>query len=259
MNQLADLWRRMGFHVVGPAELEAVDDEGDLQPIGQQSAHVMFADHYLELTSVTHPKPGHHLERFFDAPKGLRLILLNSSDIEKDQAFCADTGLNPGDVHNAARKLEYGECGTARFRWFGLPDAQFPDALVCFVEHLTPERVFDSAQCQHANTASRLTRLGWVGDRIPENYQRLEGTAGNRESTQVETLPPSEMGRLLKTPRTDLSPWAVLGINVHDPDSLKRLLEENGVPFETHGSRTVVQPDATGGLLLVFESLVGSC
>ncbi len=259
VNRLADQWRGMGFYVVGPAELEAVDEAGESHAMGQQSAHVMFADHYLELTSVTSPQPGHHLQRFFDAPKGIRLILLRSPDITADQQRCSAAGLQPGAVQDASRKLDHGARGSASFRWFALPADQFADALVCFVEHLTPEKVFDPDQRQHPNSATGITRIGWLGDDLPENYHQLHSANPIGASTSVMTLPQSELESLIKTHPAELSPWAVLGVHVEDPGLLQRLLEENHVPHQRSGSRFIVQPKATGGVLVVFESKHGSC
>ena len=96
-SRMAECWRRLGFHVVGPADLKS-GARGDEQELGQRSAHIMFPGDYIELTSVNPPRPDHHLARFFDRPLGIRLMILASRDIGSDHHRCQQAGLEPGDV-----------------------------------------------------------------------------------------------------------------------------------------------------------------
>ena len=57
IDALVDEFRGLGFSIVGPAELTAIDADGTQRGLGQHSAHIMFADTYIELTSVVEPLP----------------------------------------------------------------------------------------------------------------------------------------------------------------------------------------------------------
>ena len=159
IRALVEEFRDLGFNVVGPEELKAVDADGVERSLNQHSAHVMFADSYIELTSVTRATPDHHLAAYLRPPWGLRLLILGSDDIDSSRARAESNGLAPGAVQHAQREIQYGSGGTARFRWFALPSEGGGEALVACAQHDTPERVFQPVACAHRNSATTITTL----------------------------------------------------------------------------------------------------
>lgn len=237
----------LGFSIVGPAELTAVDASGKRVGLGQRSAHIMFADDYVELTAVDLPAAGHHLEQFLHPPWGIRLLLLSSDDIEHAHAQCRQRRLEPGEVQRASRHIDYGQGGEAGFRWFGLPPVDWPDALVAYVEHLTRERVFDPGVCEHPNGALNLTRLYYRGADLADRYRKLDGTGPHN----IEIVKPGSEEEMLGFRLERTTPFTGVGIGVQDIDATAAALEAANIDVRPVANGLSAQ--LRSGVCIVFE------
>ncbi len=153
--------RNLGFTITGPEELYGSGSGGERVALGQASAHIMFGRDYIELSSVHTPAPGHHLGRYLDGPWGVRILIFASDDITASAAGAAAAGFALGPIQTATRDIRYGDGGIAEFRWCELRRAGLDAALVCFVEHKTPGRVFAETP-SHPNGAMRLAGLATI-------------------------------------------------------------------------------------------------
>lgn len=243
-------WERLGFHVVGPEELLGVTETGQKRGMGQFSAHIMFAEDYIELTAVERPTPGHHLKDFLDDTGGLRLLILATEDIEAAREACLSAGLVPGAVQRAAREIGYGRGGTARFRWFQLPAEAYPDALVAYVQHDTRDVVFQPEVCRHPNTARGITRVLLAADSIPASYGRLG--AGARR-TRLEARTAADLVGLFGEEIAGCAPLAGLGLEVADMTRAAEVLSRGGVLFRETSEGIAVVPSAAGGVGLLLQ------
>ena len=167
-QDLAQRYQQLGFQVVGPAELEGVDEGGQRFSLGQQSAHIMFGSDYIELTSVSSTDPEHHLAGFLLQPGGLRLIILASDHIDDAHVHCAQQGLNPGTMGTAARQVTYGSQDVARFRWFGLPPDRFVEGLIGYVQHQSWDTIFQEDVAVHPNSTLGIDGLLLRAEQIPQ-------------------------------------------------------------------------------------------
>ena len=162
IDVMVTAFREIGFVVSDPQELMGRDPGGEPIGLGQWSAHVLFVDSYIELTAVPERSPQHHLARYFELGDGPRLILFATGDAKAEQSRLAgarthDVPLRPHEVQRASRTdARTGE--EARFSWFGLDADAFPEALVAFVEHRTPELVFRAPRGGHPNAARRVSK-----------------------------------------------------------------------------------------------------
>ncbi len=251
IDAVVEQYRWLGFGVVGPAELSGVDADGTVVSLGQQSAHVMFADSYIELTAVSNPSPDHHLAEFLGEPFGLRLVILRSGDIELSRERCARGALEPGAVNVASRRIDYGRPGTARFRWFALPKHRFPEALVCYVQHDTHDTVFQPEVAAHNNGAVGLSRILMTGEVVPKPYASLMAHDGG---TVLDVRPRPAMEALLATDVSTCPPFAGIGLAVEDLMATRRWLDRNRVPCREVDEGVVVSPQHAGGAGLLFES-----
>ncbi|MDH3481449.1 MAG: VOC family protein [Gammaproteobacteria bacterium] len=240
-------FRALGFAVVGPVELTAVDDSGKSIGLGQQSAHVMFADDYIELTAVDSTSPDHHLAQFLQPPWGIRLLLLTSDDIEESHDRCSQRHLKPSDVCTASRQLVYKQSAEARFKWFGLPAKEWPDILIAYVQHLTKELVFDKSVSQHSNGATGISRLYYCGDKLPSGYRQLAD--GGDHSIEVVTADREEAVLGFTPGRT--TPFAGFGITVDDLRATSLFLRESGVNVRRANERISTQLQS--GVCVIFE------
>ena len=228
--------RNLGFDVHDPAELAGADGE----TLDQRSAHILFADSYIEITSVYSDSESHHLAAFLDPPWGIRLLLLRSTDIERSAEVVASTGMVPGPRQDASREIDYGDGGTARFRWFALPVEACRDALICYVEHRTPERVFGYAGV-HPNGASNLASIGCVGRRAGGTLQRL---ANSNDGIPLIRYEADDIDRLFGLDASELTPLCVVGIEVGDVDVTRAWFDTAGVDYtESDGALATVAAD----------------
>jgi len=151
LEALVGLFEALGFTVTAPAELE-----GPAGRLGQRSAHVVLDRGYLELTAPTGEAPDNHLYPLLAQREGVRILVLGCADAGRALQHLDRRLLAHAQVQEAERDIDYGAGGRARFRWFALDAAAFPEALVACAEHLTPERVFDPAVTRHANGTRAL-------------------------------------------------------------------------------------------------------
>ncbi|MCX7326367.1 MAG: VOC family protein [Hyphomicrobiales bacterium] len=153
-------WRGCGFAVSDPVALMGVDGEGRPVPLGQASAHVVFENSYVELSSPD-PGSGNHLEPYLAHGEGVRILVLATADAE-----AARSSVGAPEVRSASRRVIIdGKAQTARFRWFPLPADLVPATLSAVVEHLTPDLVFHPSLVVHPNGARQLTRILAAGRR----------------------------------------------------------------------------------------------
>ncbi len=145
-------WRGQGFQVSDPVPLLA-EVAGVQRPLGQQSAHVIFENAYVELSA---PDPGadNHLVPYLAAAgEGVRILVHRAADIAAAHAASPDA---PPPRLSARRvTLPEGQ-HTAQFAWFPLATPTLPDLLSAVVTHHTPQVVFHPALCRHPNGCARL-------------------------------------------------------------------------------------------------------
>ncbi|MEO0997219.1 MAG: VOC family protein [Pseudomonadota bacterium] len=177
IETMAIACRNLGFTITGPEELYGSGSNGERVPLGQSSAHIMFARDYIELSSVHTPSPDHHLGRYLNGPYGIRILILASDDIAASAARAAAAGFALGPIQTATRDIHYGDRGTAEFRWCELRHRGLTAALVAFVEHKTPERVFAETP-SHPNGAVGLRGLATVDAGLAEALAPLAADGG---------------------------------------------------------------------------------
>lgn len=168
-------WRARGFAVSEPVPLMGSDASGRPVPLGQSSAHVVFANGYVELSSP-HPGANNHLEPYLARGEGVRILVLATADADAARARLAvRRAVSP--VMAAARAVVVeGTARMAGFRWFPLPFDIVPGVLSAVVEHLTPEIVFHPSLARHPNGLTRMSRLFATGD--PSGFVTPPGEDG---------------------------------------------------------------------------------
>jgi hypothetical protein len=242
-------FRALGFTVVGPAELTTVNESGATVGLGQSSAHVMFRDDYIELTAVESTSADHHLAHFLQPPWGIRLLLLNCDDLDHVHNDCKARHLNPTDIQSAGRRIDYNEGAEAKFRWFGFPALDWPDALVAYVQHMTRELVFDASVSKHANGAKALTRLFYCADDLPGQYQQIAHGGGH----SIELVTPESAKDVLGFNLGRTASFAGVGVGVNDIAATTTFLREANISVKTVNAGISVQLQS--GTCLVFEQL----
>lgn len=250
-QDLARVYRRLGFQVVGPAELEGVDKAGRRFGLGQQSAHIMFGSDYIELTSVSSTDPDHHLAGFLQQPGGLRLVILATDHIDDAHVHCAQQGMNPGTLSTAARQVTYGSRDVARFRWFGLPPDRFAEGLIGYVQHQSWSVIFQKEVAIHSNSTLGIDELWIRAAEVPQRYQLLADE--DPASVTLRAVSEKELAQKFARTLENRPPLAGLCLRVASLDATISALTDGGIEHIAHEQSVAVAPDSAGGVGLIFR------
>lgn len=259
-------YARLGFRVAPRCELLSVDAEGGTTPMGQSNSHLIFGDTYVELTAVEGEIAGHHLERAISRYWGLHIIVMRSADAEADQQALARAGSLAPDVARAARHVAYPDAsGTARFKWFRIPEAEFPDAFLCMVQHLDAGLVFNAALNTHPNGARDLRAITLLSDDPARTAGRLAGVSGARAAemsggwagsfanARLLVLGPEEMAARYPGVALPGSPWfAGFTVASDDLEATAAYFAASGIPARREAGRLWLDPAETGGAIIEF-------
>ena len=189
--QLSALFKSLGFNVTPPNSLMAYDEALDRSvPLGQQSAHAVFEQGYLEFTAPTGENLENHLYPLLEKWEGPHILAFATANaIHATQNPLLKTEITEPFV--AKREVHYGaNPGIAKFKWFPLAANEFPEAYACGVEHLTPDIVFQKEVSGHANGVVALTGVEIeTADITPrrEAYQRISPVFSDQISTVHES------------------------------------------------------------------------
>jgi len=165
-------WRAQGFLVSDPVALFSTEG-GVLRPLGQTSAHVIFANGYVELSAPV-PGAGNHLEPYLAAAgEGVRILVHATDDIAGAQAACPDS---PAPRLSTRMVALPGAAVEARFLWFPLALPTLPDVLCAVVAHQTPDVVYHPALWDHPNGLTQIAHLIAAGTGVAVRDQGLPPT-----------------------------------------------------------------------------------
>lgn len=265
-NQTA--YERLGFIVTEPRPLIGKDPCGNDIELGQHSQHFVFGTTYVELTGIVDPKKGSHVEPFLDRYEGLHILCLAAADADAAVAALRADGIAAPDVMDAARHVYYGSAGTARFRWFPIPQDNTPEGLICVVEHVNPELVFQEVVRDHPNGAQAVVEITLCSETPVETaatFQKLlrvpptNGTfgqvldCGEARLTLVNPAGLAEMYPGTKAPAVPSLPAFTVG--VADLAHTAMYLRSSSVPFHEDTDRLWVEPRYCGGTVVAFSAL----
>ncbi len=190
-------WRAAGFLVSDPVPLMGAGAAGEPVPLGQSSAHVVFHNGYVELSSPV-PGSGNHLEPYLARGEGVRILVIAAGDAEAARQKLASAWPRMPEVRRASRSIIVGdEQATARFRWFPLPEDLLPGVLSAVVEHETRELVLHPRFVEHPNGWSRIASVIAEGNpedllplSLPEGWQLTVPNSLSREAKGRSPSPP---------------------------------------------------------------------
>ncbi len=263
ITALTTAYTRLGFSPTVPVPLMGEKD-GVPVPLGQDSAHLIFADSYVELTGVTSQDPGHHLAPWLARREGLHILALGSADAEASRAVLTDAGHDVAAVQNASRHVDYGSNhGDAQFHWFKIPDDMADEGFLCIVEQLTPNLVFQPPHQGHPNGAIGVFGVIAVADdadRVRSHYAQLPGASGT-ENHRVrfgrQYIDVFDGAALAQTyPAADnISGPALAGfaLTVERVETTRSCLSDNGISMhESANGDIYISPGDGCGAMVVF-------
>lgn len=248
LHACIELFKDLGFMPTPAIELMGSDPEtGTVQPLGQSSAHIMFEKGYIELSSPN--TQDNHLVSLIEKHQGLHILALATDNIAQQHAVSKGNISHLNPIQAASRDIGYGkEHGQAHFKWFPLPHEDFPEGIVCFVEHQSRQLVFQEAVLQHQNTSFALTGVTLCGKNPQALHDRYTQFA--RQQAVIPHVDEGSFLRIvseseLKSSLTDLPPPAgdaVVGLDiaVADMSGLIEMLQTNYSNFKRLENDTVL-------------------
>jgi len=249
VDQLVALYSNLGFLVTPTQELMATDDRGSTRGLGQQSSHVMFPGNYLELTGVPGDLQGHHLAPYLTKFSGLHILALATKDASAEHQAMASRGVGVGPLQLAQREVIYGKQGTARFRWYQAAASELRSALVCVVEQLTPEVVFQDEVSRHPNTAVGISRIVYFS-REPDSLAAQLSFIGTASGVGLEIVDELDMAEdSIQCPEY----MAAIEFSVGSLDRVRRCLDDNGVAHQRGAGVISVPGKLAGGVRILFR------
>ena len=180
LSELETRCEAMGFRVAPRCQLVAIMEDGSARSLNQHNSHLVFGKTYVELTAVTGDLEGHHLEQALGRYFGFHIIAMLAENADREHERLAGAGYPTDNVAIAGRSIEYPSgSGMGRFRWFRVPDKDAPEAFFCYVEHMTPELVFDPLLNEHPNGAHELHEVVICTGNPEESAERLARICGS--------------------------------------------------------------------------------
>jgi hypothetical protein len=214
-------FERLGFNITRPASLLTGSSSDAPTDEGQVSSHIMFQNSYLELTTVVGEVIPHHLTEY-QAGSGLKIIALGCVDACALHGSLVMGGWDVVDPARSERQLNYGDQldEPVRFHWFMATPRQFPEVLVCLVEHLDHQRLFDAQVTKQPNQVAELTEVLMLSDEPEGSYMRYKPLESSTDDAtgwltfltpeQAELAYPGARLPRLSTSGTDCTPMGVV-------------------------------------------------
>ena len=202
-------WRAAGFRVSDPEPLMGRMPDGRMAPLGQSSAHIVFENGYVELSSPV-PGSGNHLEPYLARGEGVRILVLAASDAEAARRALLPAWPAVAAVREASRDVALGQTNRrAEFHWFPLPFDVVPGVLSAVVEHRSRHLVLHPSLALHANGLRRMAAV--VASGRPGDLQDPGLPAGEPDAPSLLVVPAGE-------------PLAITALALSGPGGENRLL-----------------------------------
>ena len=270
LDALETTFAGLGFAVAPRCALLQPADDG-FEPMDQLNHLLLLENGYIELTAMSRRSESHHLAPLIDRYVGLHILALTTTSAAASRGALVSRGFELPGVLSAAREIAYpGATGTAQFRWFRVPEADAPEAFVCYCEHLTPALVKRRDLAVHANGVREFIGMTVCVDDFAAagaRYARLYGRAPRSgDGTVVFDLTPGRFELMDRRALADrfpgvdppTLPWAAaLTLGVADIDETRKFLHGAGVDVaDTLGDAAWIPPAAAAGVILEFAPLV---
>ncbi|MFD2611173.1 VOC family protein [Paenibacillus gansuensis] len=255
---------RLGFYSPGVTSLALGDDSGR-QP--SRNSHFVFDAGYIELIAS---QGDDHLARYVSRREGLHILAMASGNAQASREAFQRLSLQPAGTLVSTRPAVHGEVtGTASFEWFGFAEPSFPEGLVCVVEHLTPELIYQKERFQHPNGAFRLDEVILLvddTDQAAERYGSLSFAHCNVNPLQnhvtwcgrLTLLDEARSRERFSGLETDIRN-GFLGfiVAVKSMPQVHHMLQKSGIPYQTSADGVVwVQPETAAGSLVGFRESI---
>jgi hypothetical protein len=239
-------------------------------PFGSGNHCAMFRKGYLEVVGLTNPTIYSNVKSMVEKYEGAHIVAFRVPN-----ADAAYAGLNARGVRiQPARALErdaaYGPAGTdnrrAAFRNMYFEAAAYPESRLLFIEHLTPDVLWQPHLLDHPNGVVALRDVFLCtadASAAVEKYARLFGVGATRAAEgewrlsidhgYVWIITPEAWAQRAFGAATPPLPAPVgIGFQVHDLAHTRKLLSERGVAIHDGSGSIRVAPGEACGVTVYF-------
>ena len=245
---------------------------GPVEKWGSGNHCAMFEDGYLEIIGITDPNLYSSTKDYLERYEGQHIVAIGSGDADKSYPILSGRldGVSPAT--RLQREAPFGpdneETRLAAFRNIHLDRAVFPEAKLIFIDHLTPDVLWQPHLLAHPNGAVALAEIALCVEDLDDICGRL-ARLFDREPKDV--MPGGKVfaldrGNVYVVTETRLKEWvpgvtpphmpyvAGFGVAVRDLDATKAFLADQGVPTTDHPYPAVwVAPEHTCGPVVTFS------
>ncbi len=171
---------KLGFRLT-PFSLQTQKDEaGAVVPAGAGNRCAMLEDGYLEFLTPTGDTPiGLQIRAAIAKHTGQHLVAFGTPAAEEDHARLARHGYSPLPLVSLQREVDVaGTLRMARFSVARVPPQSMPEGRVQFVQHHTPECLWQPQYVEHPNGVTGLLATFVVADdpvKVAARYAEFTG------------------------------------------------------------------------------------
>jgi hypothetical protein len=265
-------YRRLGFTLtVRSIHSGAVTPGGPVIPWGSGNHCAMFRDGYLEILGITDPTLHNSADALLEKYQGAHIVAFGSGEGDAAHAILSDRleGVDPPAA--LERMATFGpdnsESKLAQFRNIYVDRDSIPEAKLIFIEHVTPDVLWQPHLLDHPNGAVKLAEVALCVPDKGDTCARFSKLLGREPKDLNPEFSAYEMerGRVYVLSETGMASWAPgvtapalpyvagFGVEVTDLAATRAYLDGKGVTVHDHPYPAIwVGPEFTNGPVVSF-------
>lgn len=266
LGQSKDDYERLGFHLTEVSSHQGqLEPGGPVVPWGSGNRCAMFRQGYYELLGVTDPnRPLDHFRPLVEKFHGVQMVALGcerADELYRSRKERVEGLAAPVEV---GRDVPHGDTTKpGRFRIVHLAPEAFPEAEMFFIEHETPDVLWQKSLLDHPNGVRSLAGIEIVSEEPEETARRFQevalrepdgsGLRFDLDEGYVAVTGPDELAERFEDAVLPSVPCvAVVELGVADLDATRRFLKDNGITPHPSPRGVWVRPERAGGVILHF-------
>ncbi len=271
LNGSKEDYQRLGFQLTREsAHRGKLTPDGPVEPWGSGNRCAMFRQGYFEILGIVDAKlPHDRFRALADRIHGVGLIALGCERAEELYRSRKERvqGLKPPVEigRDVPIGLDGDQTKPGLFRIVRAESEAFPEAELFFIEHATPDVLWQKSLLDHPNGVQSLSGITVCSELPEETADRFERlTLREREEGEVrfeldegsvEFARVDEIAARFKDVVLPAVPCvAAVTLTVSDVGETRRYLKDNSVTPHPAGDGVWVRPERTGGVVLHFVS-----
>jgi catechol 2,3-dioxygenase-like lactoylglutathione lyase family enzyme len=266
-------YEKLGFRLTAESShMGKLSPDGPVELWGSGNRCAMFRQGYYEILGVTDPHRSlEHFRALADKFHGVQIVALGcerAADLYKSRKDRVKGLKEPVEI---GRDVPHGE-GTkpGLFRIVHVEPDVFPEAEILFIEHTTPDVLWQKSLLDHPNGVRSLEGITLCSDepeRTAERFRKLtlrepdekNGLRFSLDEGFVAIATPDGIADRFEDAVLPAIPCvAVVTLGTTDLDQTRGLLKENGITPHAAADGVWVRPERAGGVVLHFVASGGS-